>query len=76
MGILKNKMSTKMGVFLFDVVGFFNFEMPALFSFLFYYDIWYVLGWYQCWAVLTFSVRTFMVFSLVLRMRIEGFQIR
>jgi len=76
MGILKNKMSTKMDVFLFDVVGFLIFEMPTLFSFLVYYDIWYVRGWYQCWAVLTFSVGTFMVFSSVLRIRIEGFHIR
>jgi hypothetical protein len=76
MGILKNKMSTQDGCFFFDVVRFLIFEMPTLFSFRFYYDIWYVLGWYQCWAVLTFSVRTFMIFNLILRMRIEGFHIR
>jgi hypothetical protein len=28
---------------------------------------------YQCWAVLTFLVRTFKVFSLVFRMRTSGF---
>jgi hypothetical protein len=48
--------------FSFDVVGFFIFENAHLiFFFFFNYDIWYVLGWYQCWAVLTFPARTLMI---------------
>ncbi len=36
----------------------------------------FVVGNFQCWAVLTFLVRNFKVVSPVIKMRIEGFHIK